>query len=77
MLCCRPAARMHVLLQPRLWGPALAPGQQPAPQTSPLTLTLPRRLPCLSQVVPGVAIAFMTYELAKKTLGVTTNATER
>ena len=29
------------------------------------------------QVIPGVAIAFMTYELAKKTLGVTTNATQR
>lgn len=29
------------------------------------------------QVIPGVAIAFMTYELAKKTFGVTTNATER
>lgn len=34
------------------------------------------RFPAL-QVVPGVAIAFMTYELAKKTFGVTTNATQR
>lgn len=34
-------------------------------------------LPEYYKVIPGVAIAFMTYELAKKTLGVTTNATQR
>lgn len=34
-------------------------------------------LPEYYKVVPGVAIAFMTYELMKKTLGVQINATQR
>lgn len=34
-------------------------------------------LPEYYKVVPGVAIAFCTYELMKKMLGVQTNATQR
>ena len=34
-------------------------------------------LPEYYKVVPGVAIAFCTYELMKRSLGVTTNATGR